>query len=358
MGHRLRNHLIPRKFETSMSLCVEILFVKPVLNVNNSLSMDSKFPFVFFLTFHLLLPASLTAREKKAETPIGWGYASQGAIDVRPGLLNRNVPKLSLGRGALVLILEEKPGKSKPSARVRAVNPATLETVTGWVEASSIDHQPPGEYPSDEDLLKQLGGDYLQDFTASNARIVRYVLRQGNREPALVCFIGAQILPSARLQVFKKSGGKYIPGAYINFPTSEMQFPISDFEVRDLLGDGNEFLITREPFRVQPEDDGVNLVIRRLEVSQLVTLWTAPIRFRNTASYMPHRQILAPPENNIGAPGTITSGTVEYRAHGPTSEPVWKGKVDFLVVGRDEPVDSVKIEKACPWDGFKFAPLH
>ncbi|HLY61985.1 MAG TPA: hypothetical protein VKV95_14675 [Terriglobia bacterium] len=320
--------------------------------------MESKFPFAFFLSTLLLMSSGAAAREKKAEVPLGWGYARQGSIIVRPGLLNRNVPVLSLGRGALVTILEEKPGKSKPSTRVRAVNPATLETVTGWVEASSIDHQPPGEYPSDEDLLKQLGGEYLQDITTSNARVARYLLRQGNREPALVCFIGAQILPSARLQVFQKSGGKYVPGAFIDFPTSEMQFAITDLDVRDLLGDGNEFLITREPFRVLAQDDGVNMVIRRLEVKQLVTVWTAPIQFRNTASYMPQRQTLAPPENNIGAPGTITSGAVEFRAHGTGSEPVWKGKVDFLVIGRDQPVDSLNLEKACPWDGFKFAPLR
>jgi hypothetical protein len=320
--------------------------------------MDSKFPFVFFLAAQLLLPAGAAARGKKAEVPVGWGYASQGPIDVRPGLLNRMAPILRLGRGALVTILEEKSGESKSSLRVRAVNPATLETVTGWVEKSTIESQPWGDYPPDDELLKQLGGEYLQDFTTSNARIVRYVLRQGKQEPALVCFIGAQILPSARLQIFQKSGGKYVPGAYIDFPTSEMQFAITDLEVRDLMGDGNECLITHEPFRIQADDDGVNLVIRRLEVNELVTLWKAPIQFRNTASYLPHRQILAPPENNIGAAGTVTSGTVEYQTRGPMSEPVWKGKVDFLVVGRDEPIDSIKIEKACPWDGFKFTPLH
>ncbi|HEV2349577.1 MAG TPA: hypothetical protein VG028_07000 [Terriglobia bacterium] len=320
--------------------------------------MDSKFPIVFFLVAQLLQPASAAARGKKTEPPVGWGYASHGPIDVRPGLLNRNAPILRLGRGALVVILKDKSGKGKSSLKVRAVNPATLETVTGWVEKNSIESRPWGDFPPDDELLKQLGGEYLQDITTSNARVARYLIRQGNQDPALACFIGAQILPSARLQFFQKSGGIYLPRAFIDFPSSEMKFAILDLEVRDLLGDGNECLITHEPFRIQAKEDGVNLVIRRLEVNELITLWKTPLQFRNTASYLPHTQILEPPEINIGVPGTVTSGSVEYRARGQVSEPVWKGKVDFFVVGRDEPIDTVKIEKACPWDGFKFAPLR
>lgn len=320
--------------------------------------MNSKFLIASFLVVQVLLPAGATAKGKKVETPVGWGYASHGPVSVRPGLLNRNNPILNLGRGALLTILEDKSAKGKTSIKVRAVNPATLETVTGWVEKSAIESQPWGNYPTDAELLKQLGGDYLQDFTRSNAQIVRFILRQGQKDPALICFIGAAILPNARLQVFQKSGAKYIPGAYLDFPVSEMQFAITDMEVRDLLGDGNECLITREPFRIQAEDDGVNLVIRRLEVNELVTLWKAPIEFRNRASYSPRLQILAPPEMNIGTPGTSTSGKVEYKARGSVSEPAWKGKVDFFVVGREDPVNTVKIEKTCAWDGFKFAPLQ
>jgi len=35
-----------------------------------------------------------------------------------------------------------------------------------------------------------------------------------------------------------------------------------------------------------------------------------------------------------------------------------KGKVEFFHFGREEPVDAVTIEKACPWDGKEFAPLR
>jgi hypothetical protein len=320
--------------------------------------MNSRFLIGCLLAVQFIIPAGAAAGKKKAEVPVGWGYASQGQIEIRPGFLKRNEPIVKLGRGALVTILEDKGGKGKSSLKVRAVNPATLEPVTGLVDSSTIVHQPLDEYPLDKDLLRQLGGEYLQDYTTTFAQIVRFVLRQRNQAPALVCFIGARMLPSARLQVFQKSGGKYVPGAYIEFPISELHFAVTDLEVRDLIGDGNECLITHEPFTIQAEDFGVNLVIRRFEANQLITLWKAPLQFQNKASYLPRLKILTPPESNIGAPGTLSSGTVEYQKTGTVSEPVWKGKVEFFVVGREDPVDTVKVEKECAWDGSKFAPLQ
>ncbi len=203
-----------------------------------------------------------------------------------------------------------------------------------------------------------MGGVYLDDVTTSNAQIARYLVRQGNQEPALVCFIGASILPQARLQAFLFSQGKYCPGPFIEFPTSEIKMAITSIEVQDLLGDGNECLVTHEPFVIQSDNQGVNLIIRRIEGQGLKTLWQAPIQYRNTASYPPKLHLLQPPEENIGNPGTRAEGTVEFREHGVLSEPVWKGKVSFYVVGREDALDSVNVEKLCPWDGSKFAPLR
>jgi hypothetical protein len=87
-------------------------------------------------------------------------------------------------------------------------------------------------------------------------------------------------------------------------------------------------------------------------------VWQAPIEFQNLSQYGPKIQILQPPEKNIGAPGTVTTGEVTFRPIGKGQEPVWKGKVDFFVFGRDNAVDSVKIEKTCPWDGQGFTPLR
>jgi hypothetical protein len=78
----------------------------------------------------------------------------------------------------------------------------------------------------------------------------------------------------------------------------------------------------------------------------------------NLASFAPKLQILTPPERNIGAPGTVTKGNVEFRSRGRISEPLWKGKVEFFAFGREQPVETVTIEKLCPWDGMIFSPLR
>ncbi len=313
--------------------------------------------FSFTLIASFLIPSRATADDKKNATPVSWGYAAHGPIDVRPSLMNRLSPVLHLERGALVTVLVGKSRKGGATTRVRAINPATLDAVIGNVDTSLIEIEPLDRYPSDAELLKQLGGIYLDDFTASNVQIARYVLRQGKQDPALVCFLGSRMLSQARLQAFQIFQGKFVPGPFLGFPMSEIQSAITSLDVRDLVGDGNECLVTHEPFKIQPENEGVNLVIRRIENKTLITLWHAPLQFRNMASFPSERQVLKPPEENIGAAGTVATGTVEYRARGAMSEPLWKGKISFYVVGRQDALDSATIEKLCPWDGSKFAPL-
>ncbi len=137
-----------------------------------------------------------------------------------------------------------------------------------------------------------------------------------------------------------------------------MQAGISALEARDLLGDGNECLVTREGFNLGPANSGVNVVIRRLEAGTFKLLWRAPVEFSNLGSFPARYQTFTPPQKNIGLPGTVTKGDIEFRARGRISEPVWKGKVEVHVLGRDEPVDTINIERLCGWDGTKFAPLQ
>jgi len=137
-----------------------------------------------------------------------------------------------------------------------------------------------------------------------------------------------------------------------------MNVSLKVLEIRDLVGDGNECLVTREPFDLGLENRGIRIVIRRLEGAELKTLWEAPLERRNLSSYPPKTRLLQPPERNIGEPGTVTTGTVDFLARGGRHEPVWKGKVEFYVVGREAPVNSIAFEKTCAWQGTKFAPLQ
>lgn len=319
--------------------------------------MQYKFLFAFLATVPFLFSGGARADKKRAAAPTRWGYVVHGAnVEVKPG--SHKPALLKLGRGALITVLEEKSQRSAPWAQIRAVDPALLEPVKGWVDSSLIEIKPSSQYPSDAELLKQLGGAYLEDLTASSIQIVRYVMAQGQREPALVCFIGTRVLPQTRLQIFQSSNGKFIPGPYLEFPSSEMQSAITSIEVRGLASDGNDCLITHEPFKTQTHYDGVNMVIRQIDGGALKTLWQAPLEFRNMASFPPKLKKLDPPENNIGTPGTITKGTVEFRARGQINEPFWKGTIAFYIPGREKPIDTVSLEKLCPWDGSKFAPLR
>ena len=72
-------------------------------------------------------------------------------------------------------------------------------------------------------------------------------------------------------------------------------------------------MITKEPFREQAQTYGTTLRIRRIADGKFQTLWQAPVEFQNLSQYSPKMQILQPPEQNIGAPGTVTTGEVTFR---------------------------------------------
>jgi hypothetical protein len=135
-----------------------------------------------------------------------------------------------------------------------------------------------------------------------------------------------------------------------------MKSAITSLEARDLAGDGNEFLVTREPFHAGPMNVGVHMVIRRMEENQLKTVWKAPIAAKNFASYPPRLDILDPAEANIGRPGTNTTGEVQFRARGSLTDIAWIGVVNFHALGREKPVESITLERVWSWDGAQFIP--
>jgi hypothetical protein len=297
-------------------------------------------------------------KEKPPPKPINWGFAAGGPVEVRKKASTGAKSIVRLERGALLPIIKLRQKGSSTWARVRAVNPATLTPSLGWVDASQIELLPADRFPSDADLLTALDGAYLDDFTAANTALARFVARRSGQEPLLVCLLGSPILPHSRFQVFLQQQGKLLPGPFREFAFADMQAGIIRMELRDLLGDGNDLVITREPFSLGLENEGVHLVIQRIEDDGLKTFWKAPLEFRNLASFPPQLKTLEPPERNIGRPGTVTRGPVEFRVRGRLSEPFWKGKVEFYAFGREKPVETLEIEKLCAWDGTGFTPLQ
>ncbi len=300
----------------------------------------------------------LPAAEKTAPAFTNWGYIREGPLDVhsRPSAGKR--PSMQLYRGALVEIWKTTDRGGTQWAQVRVLSLAKLDFETGWVDASRLDLFPAKQFPRDPEILRLLGGTYLDDFTAEHAVIARWLVQQGKSDRMLVCFVTSRDLPSARLAALLPSGGTFVPGPSLDFPSADLEAGISSLEVRDLLGDGRDCLITHEPFHNGPATSGVNQVIRRIEGGKFHALWSAPLEYRYLDVYPAKIQPLEPPERNIGAPGTVTKGDVTFRARGKIFEPEWKGKVEFYAVGRDAPVNTLTIDKVCPWDGAEFAPLH
>ena len=309
----------------------------------------------------LLASLSLNAvgfgKEKEPPKPTAWGYVRGQAVEVRPQASGSKASPARLGHGSLVGVLDPNP-TGGGSVRISAVDPATLTPLVGHIESDQIEIMPLAKFPEDTELLRLVGGPFLDDLIAANTSVARFLLRQGNQSPALVCLLGGSDLPYTQLQVLLPARGKLVPGPFLQFPTAQMQVGLAATEVRDLVGDGNECLISREPFSFGPESGGINYVIRRIEGGQLRVLWRAPIEFRNLALFPPNVEVAEPPEENVGAPGTIARATIEFRIRNNVSQPVWKGKVEFYVFGREKSVQSTSVEKVCPWDGTKFAPLR
>jgi hypothetical protein len=300
----------------------------------------------------------LAAKEGNLPQPIAWCYVRAGPVQLMRKVTRRTTGSLSLSRGTLAAVLKTESKNGRNRALVRVTNLSTLAAVTGWVDSSQVEIIPIDRFPNDQELLRQLGGEYQDELVESKVAVARWLVRQGHSGTALVCFVASLVLPASRLVAFFPAQANFIPGPSLEFPFSEMKPGILFGEVRDLLGDGEECLITREPFRQGPASEGVNLVIRRLEAASFKTLWSAPIESTNLSSFPPKLEILQPPENNAGAPGTVTKGEVEFQQRGKSYIPVWKGEVEFFAPGQDKPLKSVNVTKACAWNGSEFEPLQ
>jgi hypothetical protein len=299
------------------------------------------------------------AKDKESYQPIAWCYVQKGPLELMQRALGRRAGPLSVGRGALVPVLKTESKNGRGRALVRVTDLSTLEPVEGWVDSSEAQIIPVDHVPSDQELLRVLGSEYQDDFTASKVAVARWLVKEGNSGTALVCFVASLVLPNTRLVAFLPGPeGSLMLGPSLEFPFSEMKPGILSAEVRDLLGDGIECFITHEPFRKGPEVLGVNIVIRRLERGNFRTLWSAPLEYRNLDFFPPEPQILHPLEKNAGAPGTVTKAEVDFQPRGNIYIPVWKATVEFRAVGQDKPLDSVKVTKACAWNGSEFEPLQ
>lgn len=321
------------------------------------------------------VPAIAKKKAKVPAGPIAWLYVQKGPLtfsvsktdsnelqtdsNKAAGQRKKGQPeKGQLEKGQLLPVFSTKEENGVKLAQVSAPSLETGASEVGWVEYSPAELKPLQAYPPDNELLEQLGPPYLDDFTEQHTVVVRFLVQQASGPPSLLCYIVSPPLSMAKLVVFSPNQASFSPGAFVNFPIDDLHAGISSFEVRDLLGDGSECVITKEPFREQVQTYGTNLYIRSFARGQAQVLWHAPIDYHNLSEYPPKIEVLRPPEKNIGAAGTVTTGSVSFRPNGHGAEPVWKGKVEFYAVGRDKAVSALPIEKTCSWDGKAFAPLR
>jgi hypothetical protein len=319
--------------------------------------MKAKGTVILFFFIATAVRAAFPA-ENEPSPPLGWVYLQSGAQYLRSKPARRKPGSVYLGQGTLAPVLNLESKEGSEWARVRVVDLATLTPQVGWVPVKDGSMLPPERFPSDSSLLRLMGGEYLDDFTSSQTDIARFLISQATSPPLLLCYVVSSTLASGRLVVFKADEGNFTPGPSIQFSLADMKAGILTLEVRDLIGDGNECIVTHETFRDGPETRGVNMVIRRVTTGELRTLWQAPLEYRNLTLYPPQLQILTPAEKNIGGAGSVTTGEVTFRQRGKAWEPVWRGKVEFYQVGREQALDSVNIEKTCFWNGTVFAPLR
>lgn len=300
---------------------------------------------------------AISALAAKKPQLTGWGYVASGPVKVYDRLSLRPNLIRSLGRGTLVGVYGEKEKSGKSWTEIMTSKPATLEETLGWVESSQLKIFPADRFPAKADLFLRAGAPFTDDTFAATTAVTRLLLQQPSGVPVLVCLFESLGLANLRLQIFTAPSEGYAAGPYLEFPNAEIHSPLSDLEARDAVGDGSECLISHEMFSLGVENQGVRLVVRRFEAGAIKTLWTAPIEYTNLASFDPQTRKLAPPEKNVGAPGTVTKATVDFARNDGKPEIVWKAKIEFHILGREQPLDTLTVEKHCKWNGNEFEPI-
>lgn len=307
------------------------------------------------------LPLMAAAKEKKAAAPvlpIGWLYVREGSRELLVSKEDFQKGTRPLLQGSLVPVFKTKPMRGATYGRVASLNLETGMAELGWVKLDPAELKPPHAYPPDDDLVPLLGAPYLDDVVTKHTDMARFLVPQHQGQELLLGYALTGQLSMGKLAIFAPNEGKFSLAASVNIPVTELASGISSLEIRDLVGDGNQCVITKESFRDTLDTTGTNLVIRRIVDGQFQNVWQAPIKYKNLSQYNAKLEILQPPEKNIGAPGTVTTGAVTYRPSGSGQVLVWNGKVEFFVVNREKALCSVTIEKTCPWDGSEFAPLQ
>jgi hypothetical protein len=311
---------------------------------------------VLILTLALAGTLGNAAENPLKPGPIKWCYAAKEGVEVHSKAGGSDKPVVKLTRGALLPAYATKKSGQMEWLQVVVVDPGLLTQRSGWVNPADVEVLDAAEFPHDDKLLALSGAPFVEDFAAENTAVARYLLRTKDAGSVLVCYFGTVVLPQTRLQVFIKVNGRFKIGTSFDFPFSEMKSAITSLEARDLVGDGNDFLVTREPFHAGPMNVGVDLVLRRMSGNQLNTVWKAPIEAKNFASYPPRLDIQDPVEANIGRPGTDTKGVIVFRPRGSLTDIAWKGEVNFHALGREKPLETIPLERLWSWDGVRFSP--
>ncbi len=308
----------------------------------------------------LVIGSALADNTSAAENPlkpdpIHWCRVPKPQIEVlsKPGSGEKEVAKLM--RGMLVPAFESKKTGKGEWLRVVAIDLARMTPCAGWIEAAAVQIIAPDAYPHDDKILALSGAPFVEDFAAENTAVARLLLRTADAGDVLICYLGTEVLPHTRLQLFLQSGARYKAGPAIDIPFSEMKSPIASLEALDLAGDGNEFLVTREPYASGPQVFGMDLLVRRFDGNRLITVGKIPIAARNFASYPPRLQIAEPDEANIGQPGTDTKGEIEFRARGQQTDIAWKGEIRFHALGREKPLETIPLERVWTWNGNRLS---